>query len=69
MSVQNYYVELQKGMIRSSVHEEMEDKICCFYSGCILKFRRLLTIRNTILPIICSSLLCWLKKNCRVAYQ
>jgi hypothetical protein len=33
MSVQYNYVELQKGMIRAGVHEEMEDKICHFYSG------------------------------------
>jgi hypothetical protein len=31
MSVQDYYVELQKGMIRVGVHEETEDKICHFY--------------------------------------
>jgi hypothetical protein len=33
MSVQDYYVELQKGIIHPGVHEEMEDKICHFYSG------------------------------------
>jgi hypothetical protein len=33
MSVQDYYAKLQKGMIRASVHEEMEDKICHFYSN------------------------------------
>jgi hypothetical protein len=27
MSVQDYYAELQKGMIRAGVHEETEDKI------------------------------------------
>jgi hypothetical protein len=32
MFVQNYYAELQKGMIRADVHEETEDKICRFYS-------------------------------------
>jgi hypothetical protein len=32
MSVQDYYAELQKGMIHDSVHEETEDKICHFYS-------------------------------------
>jgi hypothetical protein len=59
MSVQDYYAKLQKGMIHAGVHEETKDKICHFY-------RTLLTIRNTILLIISSSLLCWLKKNCRV---
>jgi hypothetical protein len=33
MSVQDYYTELQKGMIRAGVHEETGDKICHFYSG------------------------------------
>jgi hypothetical protein len=33
MSVQDYYAELQKGMIRAGVHEETEDKICHFYRG------------------------------------
>jgi hypothetical protein len=32
MSVQDYYAELQNGMIRAGVHEETEDKIYCFYS-------------------------------------
>jgi hypothetical protein len=33
MFVQDYYVELQKGMIRAGVHEETENKICHFYGG------------------------------------
>jgi hypothetical protein len=33
MSVQDYYAELQNGMIRAGVHEETEDKICHFYGG------------------------------------
>jgi hypothetical protein len=65
MSVQDYYAELQKGMIRAGVHEETGDKICCFYGGCDMKFRILLTIKNTILLTICSSLLCWQRRNCR----
>jgi hypothetical protein len=32
MSVQDYYAELQKGMIHAGVHEETEDKIYYFYS-------------------------------------
>jgi hypothetical protein len=31
MSVQDYYAELQKSMIRGGVHEETEDKIYRFY--------------------------------------
>jgi hypothetical protein len=65
MSVQNYYAELQKGMICEGVHEETKDKIYHFYGGCELKFRILLTIKNTILLIICFSLLCWKRRNCR----
>ncbi|WVZ58309.1 hypothetical protein U9M48_008590 [Paspalum notatum var. saurae] len=33
MTVQEYYAELQKGMIRCGVKEETEDKICRFYGG------------------------------------
>jgi hypothetical protein len=33
MSVDDYFVELQKGMICAGVHEETEDKICHFYFG------------------------------------
>jgi hypothetical protein len=33
MSVQDYYAELQKGMICAGVHEETEDKIYHFYGG------------------------------------
>jgi hypothetical protein len=32
MSVQDYYAELQKGMIHAGIHEETEYKICHFYS-------------------------------------
>jgi hypothetical protein len=54
MSVQDYYAELQKDMIHVGVHEETKDKICRFLGGCELKFMILLTIKNTILLIICS---------------
>jgi hypothetical protein len=33
MSAQDYYAELQKGMIRAGVHEETKDKICHLYGG------------------------------------
>jgi hypothetical protein len=33
MSVQDYYAELQKSMIRAGVHKETKDKICHFYSS------------------------------------
>jgi hypothetical protein len=66
MSVQDYYAELQKGMICAGVHEERRIKFVIFIPACILKYRILLTIRNTILLIVCSSLLCWPTKHCRV---
>jgi hypothetical protein len=33
MSLQDYYAELQKGMIRCGVVEDPEDKVCRFYGG------------------------------------
>jgi hypothetical protein len=33
MSVQEYFAELQKGMIRCGIVEDMEDKIVHFYGG------------------------------------
>jgi hypothetical protein len=38
-------------------------KFFIFNMDCILKFNILLIIRNTILLIVCSSLLCWSKKE------
>jgi hypothetical protein len=32
MSIQDYYAEMQKGMIRAGVHEQTEDRRCHFYS-------------------------------------
>jgi hypothetical protein len=42
MSVQDYYAELQKDMIRAGVHEETEDKICYFYGGLRTKIQDIL---------------------------
>ena len=33
MSVQEYFAELQKGMIRCGIEEDPEDKVCRFYGG------------------------------------
>jgi len=33
MSVQEYFAELQKGMIRCGIEEDPEDKVCHFYGG------------------------------------
>jgi hypothetical protein len=35
ISVQDYYDELQNGMIRAGVHEGTEDKICHFLWGAV----------------------------------
>jgi hypothetical protein len=69
MSVQDYYAELQKGIIRVGYMRRLRIKFVIFMGGCKLKFRILLTIKNTILLIVCSSLLCWQRRNCRVDNQ
>jgi hypothetical protein len=33
MSVQEYFAELHKGMIRCGIKEDPEDKVCHFYGG------------------------------------
>jgi hypothetical protein len=33
MSIQQYFAELQKGMMRCGVVEDTNDKLCRFYSG------------------------------------
>jgi hypothetical protein len=33
MFVQEYFAELQKGMILCGIEEDPEDKLCCFYGG------------------------------------
>jgi hypothetical protein len=65
MSVQDYYAELQKGMIRVGYMRRLRIKFVIFMVGCKLKFRILLTIKNTILLTVCSSLICWQRRNCR----
>jgi hypothetical protein len=66
MSVQDYYAELQKGMIHAGVHEETEDKICHFYSGLRTKIQDIVEYKeyNTVNHLF--QLLCWPRKNCRV---
>jgi hypothetical protein len=50
MFVQNYYAEFQKGMIRSVVHEEIEDKISRFYFGLHTKIQDIVDYKeyNTV---------------------
>jgi hypothetical protein len=58
MFVQDYYAELQKGMIRAGYMRRLRIKFIIFMGECTQKFRILLTIKSTILLTICSSLLC-----------
>jgi hypothetical protein len=46
MSVQDYYAEQQKGMIRVGVHEEKEDKICHFYSGLHIEIKAIVDYKE-----------------------
>jgi hypothetical protein len=46
MSVQDYYAELQKGMIHAGVHEETEDKICHFYAGLRTKIQDIIDYKE-----------------------
>jgi hypothetical protein len=63
MLVQEYYQELQKGMLRCGVVEDPEDEMVRFYGG----------LRREIQDIVdykeyhsIQRLLCWQKKNYRV---
>jgi hypothetical protein len=50
MSIQDYYAELQKSMIRAGVHEETKDKICHFYSALHTKIQDIVDYKeyNTV---------------------
>jgi hypothetical protein len=69
MSIQDYYVELQKGMVRVVVHEETEDKICHFYSGLHTKIQDIIDYKECNIVNRLFRLACWPKKNCRVTNQ
>jgi hypothetical protein len=46
MSVQDYYAELQKDMIRAGVHEGTGDKICHFYGGLRTKIQDIIDYKE-----------------------
>jgi hypothetical protein len=46
MSVQDYYAELQKGMIHAGLHEETDDKICHFYGGLWTKIQDIIDYKE-----------------------
>ena len=58
LSVEEYYAELQKVMVRCGVVEDPEDKVCLFMVVLDVKFRILLTTRTLLPPTSYSSLLC-----------
>ena len=64
-SVQDYYGELQKGLMRCSVVEGNEDAICCFYSGLRREIQDIVDYKefNTVKQLFQS--LCMQKRNCR----
>jgi hypothetical protein len=62
MSIQDYYAELQKGMIHAGVHEGTEDKICHFHEIQDIIDYREYNIVNHLFQLLCSP-----KKNYRVA--
>jgi hypothetical protein len=64
MSVQEYYQELQKGMLQCGVVEDPEDQMVRFYGG--LRWEIQDIVDYMILYNACSIFLCWQKKNCRV---
>jgi hypothetical protein len=50
MSIQDFYAELQKGMIRAGVNEETKNKICHFYGELRTKIQDIVDYKeyNTI---------------------
>jgi hypothetical protein len=66
MSVQEYYAELQKGMICAGVHEEAKDKICRSYSGLHNEIQDIINYKeyDTVNRLFQFAMLA--EKNCRV---
>jgi hypothetical protein len=66
MSVQEYYAELQKGMICAGVHEEAKDKICHSYSDLHTKIQDIINYKkyDTVNRLFQFAMLA--EKNCRV---
>jgi hypothetical protein len=46
MSVQDYYAELQKGIIRARVYKKTKDKICHFYVGLRTKIQDIIDYKE-----------------------
>jgi hypothetical protein len=56
MTIQEYYQELQKGMLHCGVVEDIEDKMACFYGGLRPEIQDI--IKSILLSIACLNLLC-----------
>jgi hypothetical protein len=54
MSVQEYYAELQKGMVRCGVVEDAEDKVCRFYGGLKCEIQDIVDYKSFVSPFITS---------------
>jgi hypothetical protein len=69
MSVQDYYAKLQKGMIRAGVHEETEDKICCFYGGLRTEIQDIVDYKEYNIVNRLFQLVMLAEKDCRADNQ
>jgi hypothetical protein len=63
-SVQDYYVELQKELLRCGIVEGHEDALCRFYSGLWCDIQDIMDYKNLTLSTSYSSLLCLQRRNC-----
>jgi hypothetical protein len=63
MSVEEYYQELQKGMLRCGVVEDQEDQIVRFYGGLRHDIHNIVDYKEYHSIHICFDLLYWQKKK------
>jgi hypothetical protein len=63
MSVQEYYAELQKGMIRCGVEEDTEDKICRFFGGLRREIQDIVDYKEYTTVNRCFQLACLAEKE------
>ena len=63
--VQDYYGELQNGLMRCGVVEGPEDSICRFYSGLRREIQDIVDYKECNTATSCFSLLCLQRRNCR----
>ena len=63
MSVEEYYAELQKGMIRCGVEEDTEDKICRFFGGLRREIQDIVDYKEYTTVNRCFQLACLAEKE------